>query len=380
MKIFYKMLLCAFFAVLLASCSEKKGNDLSLANVLQFLENEGIFYVLEDKNTQKQNAEKIYLSIQKNKELYALSATFAGNNEAYFEGNMTENNLSFILQEVNNPNNMIEATLLFDNRNRPTMIAYFRGVLDGLAASYELSPIKLNSLEFAKNITQFEQEKSGTKYQGLLSDEAYLIPANSLLESKVKDAINADIAYGATTLSQLKSKLEAKQKQDIEAQTQPSFYSEYIDTLFPFYVDENILVFTQLSYSYTGGAHGISHLKTRIYSLKNGASISSKTSDLFENPNDPKLLNFLLEGLKEYDKKSNFAEAGGVKRFLEWDGTAKEFVPFPEEFFISSRGVEFVFEPYEIASYAEGYIRIRLKFKDLKNFVKKDSPLASYFK
>ena len=116
------------------------------------------------------------------------------------------------------------------------------------------------------------------------------------------------------------------------------------------------------------------------FSLENGEILSSKSKDLFKDVNDKKLLALLLGGLEDYDEKSFFKDETGTQRFLNWDGVKKEFIALPEDFFISNKGVEFVFAPYEIASYAEGYIRIRLSFETLKPFIKPDSQFAYFLK
>lgn len=378
MKANFKALMLA--ALLLLSACSQTDKEQKLLSPLDLKVNQGIFYILEGKiGTSK---EPLYLSIQKQAEgNFSLSAVFLNNNEIYFEGDIKDNNFSFTFNELNYNKTPIQVDLSFNELNEPKILAQYKGTLDGLAVIYELSPQRLNSLEFIKgSLSMTKKGSSGANYKSSLSDEVFFIPEYSRLDEDVAAKINAQIAFSASNFKDLETRLQKDERQRLENQKEPSFYAEYYNLNMPYYIDDKILVFTQLNYEYLGGAHGLSLLHPLTFSLQNGELLSSKSKDLFKDTEDKKLLALLLQGLEEYNEKSFFKDETGAQRFLNWDGVKKDFIALPQDFFISSKGVEFVFAPYEIASYAEGYIRIRLSFEALKPFIKPDSPFAYFLK
>jgi len=380
MRANFKALMIGVFAILLSACSQGNGAQTKLLSPLDLKVNQGIFYILEGKiGTSK---EPLYLSIQKQAEgNFSLSAVFLNNNEIYFEGDIKDNNFSFTFNELNYNKSPIQVDLSFNEMNEPKILAQYKGALDGLIVIYELSSQKLNSLEFFKgSLSMTKKDSNGANYKSSLSDEVFFIPNYSRLDSDVAQKINDKIAFSASNFKDLENRLQKDERQRLENQKEPSFYAEYYNLTIPYYIDEKILVFTQLNYEYLGGAHGLSLLHPLTFSLENGEILSSKSKDLFKDVNDKKLLALLLGGLEDYDEKSFFKDETGTQRFLNWDGVKKEFIALPEDFFISNKGVEFVFAPYEIASYAEGYIRIRLSFETLKPFIKPDSQFAYFLK
>lgn len=239
-----------------------------------------------------------------------------------------------------------------------------------------LSQHKLSALEGAFNELHFDKHfKQGKDIKitsFTLKDLGFVLP-----KEYVK--INQKIAYGANNakeLSHILAQLEQEQRLHILTDNSFMLNSEYSNFTSPCYLDENFITFCVNKYEYKGGAHGELAIKVFHFSLANGANLSSKTKDLLKNTQDERLLELVLQALAKYDGKS-------AKRFLKWNESKntdkKEFIALPEEFFITQKGIKFVFAPYEIASYAEGFISIVLPFKDLKAFVREDSAFGILF-
>lgn len=380
MKMAFRALSACFSVFIFLACASIKEDKNQLINPLAIKVNQGIFYILEGKIAGK--TEPLYMSIKKQAEgNFSLSAVFLNNNEIYFEGDIKDNNFSFIFNELNYNKSPIVVDLSFDELNHPKIIAQYKGTLDGLVVIYELSKQKLNNLEFiVSSESMTKKDSKGINYKSSLSDELFLIPANSQLDQNIKEKINKVIALSSSNLNELEQRLKKVELQTLKDLKEPSFYAEYYNSIIPYYVDENILVFTHLNYEYLSGAHGNSVLMPQIFSLQTGEILSAKSEDLFKDTKDTQLLSLLLQGLRSYDDKSFFKDQTGISRFLNWDGVQKDYIALPDVFFISNKGVEFIFAPYEIASYAEGFIRIRIPFKELKPFVKDSSPFAYFFK
>ncbi|CAM2967316.1 DUF3298 and DUF4163 domain-containing protein [Helicobacter burdigaliensis] len=141
------------------------------------------------------------------------------------------------------------------------------------------------------------------------------------------------------------------------------FSSEFKNNLKVSYVDENIIAFDFFSYTYTGGAHGMSFHGNKIYSTKDKKELELKPEDVFS-----KNLLALLEAKikKEVAKEALFNPEDPIN-------------DFPSSFQVNPKGITFIYNVYEIAPYASGAIMLDFSFEELKEVVKKDSPIFYLF-
>ena len=109
-------------------------------------------------------------------------------------------------------------------------------------------------------------------------------------------------------------------------------------------------------YQYFGGAHGVGNTFSINFNLKTGRRVLE--SDLFV-ANYEKTLQGII--------KSNLRRAHPD---LIGDITWEDVVP-NDNFYITSKGITYIFNPYEIAYYALGTIKVNLPWKDLAPILKR---------
>lgn len=135
---------------------------------------------------------------------------------------------------------------------------------------------------------------------------------------------------------------------------------EYYDSIYPVYAHGDILGYSQRSYEFEGGAHGIyvSHYST--FSLSMGRVLSE--NDIFnltdENMND--IAGKLVEDFKQESGESPWCD---TLDFLNGN------------FYVTDDAMYYQYEPYELGSYAVGAPCLELSKEFLKPYMKQDGPL-----
>lgn len=114
-------------------------------------------------------------------------------------------------------------------------------------------------------------------------------------------------------------------------------------------------------YSYTGGAHGYSGLKSLIFNRKTGKSIPNE--QLFSD----------LNGFKAFAEKK-FREQNNIPKNGSINATGLMFendvFNLPSSIFYTDKGLVLYFNTYEVASYADGPRELILSYDQIKNFLK----------
>ena len=125
--------------------------------------------------------------------------------------------------------------------------------------------------------------------------------------------------------------------------------------------DKNILSVDVSNSGYTGGAHPNSWVKIYNFDLRNG--------------NEIKLNDFLIEGGEQ--QLASIAEDAFEKAYGkdEWDYEQDKF-PLAMNFNISTGGLYFIYNAYEIGSYAMGAPDVYIPYKDIKHLIKPNSIVA----
>lgn len=137
----------------------------------------------------------------------------------------------------------------------------------------------------------------------------------------------------------------------------------YSDSMSTYYLGQrnNIVTFTQLFHSYSGGAHGIYHTEYLNVDINKKSLI--KLDDLVSKKNQPKL----QESLWESYKSSRIDENGQADLFTD----KKDFY-IADNFYFTERGITFVYPPYALGSFAEGEIELEVDYDSLKEIMNKD--------
>lgn len=133
-----------------------------------------------------------------------------------------------------------------------------------------------------------------------------------------------------------------------------------IDTLFTI---NNLLVLVEKQESYTGGAHGAYSTNYSVFDIKNKKLL--KASDIFE-------INKLTEIAYDYF----LTERGLSKNQVDIDKEGYWFnnnkFHLNDNFSLDSKSVTFLYNPYEITSYAEGQIIVEIPLRKLESVIKKE--------
>lgn len=144
----------------------------------------------------------------------------------------------------------------------------------------------------------------------------------------------------------------------------------WIDYDVTFANDDLISVMFDMSEYSAGAAHPNSFSATYNYDLRNGKEI--KLRELFANANYlqvvanqcTKTLTARLKKIEAYDE-SMVKEGAGAKadNYTSWN--------------ITRKGLLFNFDPYQVAAYAVGPQEVLVSYDNLKEALKKDSPIGS---
>ncbi|MBF4491732.1 hypothetical protein IR010_04200 [Flavobacterium sp. MR2016-29] len=138
-----------------------------------------------------------------------------------------------------------------------------------------------------------------------------------------------------------------------------NYSSETLSVVSPVFIDANIYVVSDFSYSYMGGAHGMMHTEYDNYDLTTG-----KTIDIEKliNLSDDKFISFYEDKVR-----SEYA-----------DGLLSNEVPITHNFYILPTGITFSYAPYELVGFAGGEPKIFFSYEELKPFILKNTILDQY--
>ncbi|OOH89340.1 DUF3298 domain-containing protein [Pasteurellaceae bacterium 15-036681] len=121
----------------------------------------------------------------------------------------------------------------------------------------------------------------------------------------------------------------------------------------------NIVSFTQLHSTYTGGAHGMYYTRYLNVDINKQALITLDT--LIAPKNQAKLKELLWE--------SYASERIGTDGKMEQPYAEKADFRISDEFYFTPYGITFVYPPYELGSFAEGEIEVPVSFYQLNELV-----------
>jgi hypothetical protein len=133
------------------------------------------------------------------------------------------------------------------------------------------------------------------------------------------------------------------------------------------YYSDDLISLEHSYYEYTGGAHGNSITYGDNYIYANGNWTEAVLDDLFYSGYFDILSDWILKNLLEQGASS---VTDGYITDLGMDDLMY--------FTISPRGLEFIFSPYHVGCYAEGYYYVTVPFSVLKPYIGLNSPLYRF--
>jgi len=178
-------------------------------------------------------------------------------------------------------------------------------------------------------------------------------PGFSILETKLK--------YLSTDSSSIKNYKNWKHNFNVEKSKKEEEYysSENLTVVSPVFIDSNIYVVSDYSYSYMGGAHGIMRTAYDNYDVKTGKIIHIKQ---IINTADKDFIAFYENKIKsEYE-----------------DGILADKVPMTDNFYILPTGITFSYAPYELLGFAAGEPHVFFSYEELKPFILENTILNQY--
>ncbi len=134
------------------------------------------------------------------------------------------------------------------------------------------------------------------------------------------------------------------------------------------YNDNNILSLLITTNSYSGGAHGM--MTKKVYTITQKGKII-KENDIFNEGYTDALKNALIEKLLVQNKAKDLNELSELG-FIFTEGIVPN-----GNFFISEKGITYIYGAYEIACYAIGICEVFLSFEEIRFLLKKESPISS---
>jgi hypothetical protein len=193
---------------------------------------------------------------------------------------------------------------------------------------------------------------------------------NEMVSEKINSSINEFIVSSlnyAVDDSIVSSSVEAAAKNFISAYKKDK--TEFPE-ISPYFAEINVtnihrsdklICMEMKKYLYTGGAHGYESVWYLNIDPRTGEELS--TSDLVNN-----LLGFTQHAERVFRKKMNIPEKGSINATGFWFDDDVFYLP--ETLGFQGTNVLLIYNPYEIASYADGAIEIVIPIEDIESYLK----------
>ena len=126
------------------------------------------------------------------------------------------------------------------------------------------------------------------------------------------------------------------------------------------YENEDLLTIKMNSYIFTGGAHGYGSTRFLNFDKKSGIELNRK--DLFKNHGN--FVDFAEKLFREQQNIPSDQSINSTGLMFELD----EFY-LPENIGFTESGLNLLYNPYEIASYADGTIEMVIPYEEIQKFL-----------
>lgn len=134
--------------------------------------------------------------------------------------------------------------------------------------------------------------------------------------------------------------------------------------------EKHLMVIATDWYSYTGGAHGIFGSAFYNFDAKTGDLV--QLEDIIKEEGKQLLPDLIEIAIREAYEVPSEQTLGGFGFFLGEDGQ----VPLPATFYVSTEGIGFFYQPYEITPYVFGTVDVVVPYRMLKGNLKKNPVLG----
>ncbi|BDB66818.1 hypothetical protein Hc94105_1019 [Helicobacter cinaedi] len=213
---------------------------------------------------------------------------------------------------------------------------------------------ELYEVDFLTERFKSSQKVEGQNVEYIKSITKAFIPQNNKIPQGAIENLNLALNNGAKDKQSLVNSLKKELQDSFSQLTQDGggllFNSEY-DSNIEVVARTKIITFRQSEYAYEGGAHGNTEIAFRSFSFQDGKELSNKIEDVFDMSKKDKILSLLSQKL-ESRKNELFAESLPLREMSSL-------------FFITRAGIVMIWQPYEIAPYASGFIRVVMSPEDL---------------
>lgn len=224
-----------------------------------------------------------------------------------------------------------------------------------------VAPISFQSQEF----TASADEKSKASFQILIAqgDETAAAAINASVFEKMKEIIFfGEKPYSSENYQQLADDF-IQSYRDLKSEfPHDSFGFEALVTSKVVHQDAQCINFLIDHYTYTGGAHGYGTVTSLHYDATSGAEINAK--DLFSDWDG--LVAFAEAKFREENQITADASLNSAGFMFEEDAFW-----LSENIVFHDKGITVIYNPYDIAAYAEGQIKLELTKEEIAPFIKK---------
>jgi hypothetical protein len=222
---------------------------------------------------------------------------------------------------------------------KTTQQTYYKATSADTSAIYNEAKIKLE-------ITQFEGNDPAVK---ALNKRIFTSVCNSVYTGETIQEVknyNALVQSFVTNYTQIKAELKQDSLPAWEAQAKAKIN----------YQSKKLLNITVEYYLFTGGAHGYGATESLLFNPENGSTY--KLNELFSNTAQlTELVEAKFRTHLKIPAKSSLTDAGyffADDRFI-----------LPKNYIISEKGIQFHYNTYEVACYAQGPIDLFISYTDL---------------
>lgn len=169
-----------------------------------------------------------------------------------------------------------------------------------------------------------------------------------------------------------KKKSGSRAEADLYEPIETAYNYEHRTDMSLVYNTKELLSYTIQRYDYTGGAHGMTTDSCFTILMKQKRLLMQE--DLFEEAVLDEVSDLITKKLakdNDLDDPMKLEEQGYF--------SVKEIYP-NGNIYATEKGITWVYNPYDIAAYALGTIKVTLTYADLKSYLKPNNPLSSFIK
>ncbi|EAH7030854.1 DUF3298 and DUF4163 domain-containing protein [Campylobacter lari] len=223
--------------------------------------------------------------------------------------------------------------------------------IDEVKKEFSFLASKTNTMIYQLSLKEQKQLDANKTIEFDFSEDILKLISKNEKLNKIIDDFNENLD---------KNSLEQKAKESFEKWSKENISNnEFFSQAYMFYQDEHIISLGKNIYEYKGGAHGMTNFLRKTYSV-----------------DDMKLINIKNELKIESEDFQNMIKQKILSLYSENELFDIKELKMSEIFEVRKDGLNFIWEPYEIAPYSTGAVEVFISFDELKPFWKKNSKLA----